>query len=118
MSSASSSQLTVTVNDNGNWGQTRSFTPPSQVLLINILGTTGSNIGNKAAVTAAITASILGGTTVIGASLYGLYIFIRRKSNLLPQEYDPWENEEGFDATLDNPLYRGSSEPKVALDTE
>jgi len=52
--------------------------------------------------------SLVGVTTVVSVSLFAAYRVMKKK-NLIPEEADPWENDDLFDATLDNPIYSGAT---------
>jgi len=77
-------------------------------------GSTSTNItvvisapGGSSVVAAPVTAALVGVTTVLSMAVFGTYKVMKNKK-LLPEEADPWENDELFDATLDNPLYAGA----------
>jgi len=63
--------------------------------------------GGAGVASAGVTAALVGVTTVLSMAVFGTYKVMKNKK-LLPEEADPWENDELFDATLDNPLYAGA----------
>jgi len=58
--------------------------------------------------TQAAVGGLVGVTTLVSISMFGAYRLMKRRK-LIPEEADPWENDELFDATLDNPLYSGAT---------
>jgi hypothetical protein len=58
--------------------------------------------------TEAAVGGLVGVTTLVSLSMFGAYRLMKRRK-LIPEEADPWENDELFDATLDNPLYSGAT---------
>jgi len=96
----------IRVDDNGFWGQEAS--PVNKFVNTSILMNIDSvNNGQIFGQSAQVGSAIAGGTTVISAGIYGLYRLMKRKK-LLPEDADPWETDEFFDKTLDNPLFSGT----------
>jgi len=54
-----------------------------------------------------IAGGFIGLTTLMSAGVLGIYKVLKNKK-VIPEEADPWENDELFNATLDNPLFAGS----------
>jgi len=47
---------------------------------------------------------LVGLTSAFSAVVFGIYGTLKKK-RIIPEEIDPWENDEIFDVTSDNPLY-------------
>jgi len=119
-SSVATAILNVTVLDNGNFGLPASFATPTKLLTLPVQAP-GSipPSSNKAIVATTVAISIVGGTGLASGGIYVIFVFMKRKTKLLPEkEEDPWENDAGFDSTLDNPLYTGPNAPNtISLET-
>lgn len=59
-------------------------------------------------------AALVGVTTLLSMGLFGTYKILKRRK-IIPEEADPWENDELFDATLENPLFSGSPSTLAAV---
>jgi len=94
-------QITVTVFDNGNIGTGNVL---SGSTTFSVYTTTSSSSSSSSGPT--MSAAFAGGTSVISGSIYGIYRLMKKKK-LLPEDSNPWETDEGFDNTQDNPLYNG-----------
>jgi len=97
--------ITITINDNGHHDMTGNVNPLEDQFEIIV------NISQELNLLGA--AGFIGLTGLMSAGVFGAYRFMKKKK-LLPEEADPWENDELFDMTLDNPLYSGTS--SVSLD--
>jgi len=89
--------LTMFVNDQGN--------SPQGGLVLNVTKTAnillhkpGFGDGNPPPSTGVV--------GVFGLISFGMFVVYRvlRKKKIIPEEIDPWENDDMFDATVDNPL--------------
>jgi len=45
-------------------------------------------------------------TAVLSAAVFVVYVTLKKK-RIIPEEIDPWENDEVFDVTSENPLFTG-----------
>jgi len=97
--------LTFTVNDNGNFG---AGSPLASSFTLFVSITDEPQQPPQGAEQAAVGAAMVGVTTLVSLSLFGAYKIMKRRK-LIPEEADPWENDELFDATLENPIYSGAT---------
>jgi hypothetical protein len=97
-----SPSVTISIDDRGSNDGTGSpalFGTISQSIPIDVIvdgGGTGLETG------------FVGVAGVLSGAVFGAYKYMKKKK-LIPEEADPWENDELFDMTLDNPLYSGTS---------
>jgi len=108
----------ISVNDGSNFpGNTGPALSTSQTLTVTF--SSGSPPANYP-YAAPATGAMLGGTGIISTGVYILYRAMKKRK-MLPEDANPWEADEGFDNTLDNPLYTGtpttSSATRVTLVT-
>jgi hypothetical protein len=101
----------VTVNflvaDNGAFGEGPGAVPKTTTLSI-FIPVQRSNTPSDEITTTASVGALVGVTTLMSLGMFGAYKIMKRRK-LIPEEADPWENDELFDATLDNPLYSGAT---------
>jgi len=101
-SATASGNLTISVNDGGFYSEVASGPGPVMTGQGSVAVTIG---GNKSFHSApAATGAFVGGTSIVSAAVYGVYRTLKSKK-VIPEEADPWENDDAFDATSDNPLY-------------
>jgi len=116
VSSATMAYLNVTVNDNGNYGSGGPLVASKLLTITVSIGQPPTNYSYAAPVSGAL----LGGTGIFSSGVYMLYRAMKKRK-MLPEDANPWEADEGFDNTLDNPLYTGtpttSSATRVTLVT-
>jgi len=98
----STGSLLIQVNDNGYFSEQAQGpgTPLTANATISVTFTTTSSLSSGSAATGAF----IGSTTIVSAAVYGVYRTLKSKK-VIPEEADPWENDDAFDATADNPLY-------------
>jgi len=101
-SATTSGSLTISVNDGGYYSEVASGAGSVLTGQGSVTVTIG---GNKSLHSApAATGAFVGGTGIVSAAVYGVYRTLKSKK-VIPEEADPWENDDAFDATSDNPLY-------------
>jgi len=95
--------IVIFVNDNGNVGIGGPMNTTKTInVSINTSGIFGAGSG------------FIGVTTLMSAGVFGIYRALKRKK-IIPEESDPWENDEIFDVTEDNPLFVGSPDSLTPL---
>jgi len=92
--SSTTGTLVVTVNDQGVTGN-------------GPLTTTHTTSINVVIQSDSIAGGFFGLTSLMSMGVFGVYKLLKKKK-VIPEEADPWENDELFNATLDNPLFAGS----------
>jgi len=96
---------TLTVNDNGNFGGANN--PLSGSCTLTVRYTKGPSKNVSDAPSGAVAGAVAGSATLVSAGIYGVYKLLKKKK-ILPEDADPWETDEYFDQTTDNPLYSGT----------
>jgi len=99
--------LYVTFNDLGNISPSGL---PHLTATLKFLVTVNPAGGTQQS--AVFTSAFVGVSSVLSMGVFGAYK-IMKKNKLIPEDADPWENDEMFDATLDNPLFSGA--PAVGM---
>eukprot|EP01119_Soliformovum_irregulare_P000948 TRINITY_DN1069_c0_g1_i1.p1 TRINITY_DN1069_c0_g1~~TRINITY_DN1069_c0_g1_i1.p1 ORF type:complete len:2760 (+),score=837.80 TRINITY_DN1069_c0_g1_i1:89-8368(+) len=103
--------ITLTIKDFGNGGD---GTPSAiqynitKQFRLNYGGTVGST-GPPAGAGGAVT-GLVGVTSLLSLALFGGYRIMKKKK-IIPENVDPWENDEIFNATQDNPLFATGPAP-------
>jgi len=95
--------ITINVNDGGATG---SGGPLSTIKVIPVLlkaPVAGGGGGGRGA------GGLIGVSSLMSLLIFGVYRFLAKKK-IIPEEVDPWENDDMFDATVDNPLRMTSLE--------
>jgi hypothetical protein len=82
------------------------ITKPAQNVTKTIQLVAATNIDRTLETVVGAAGALVGVTTVASIGVYGVYAVLKRRK-LLPDEADPWENDELWDATIDNPLFSG-----------
>jgi hypothetical protein len=104
-----SGSLIISVNDQGYYSEAAAGqgSPLTARKSVTITINTSQSLNTTPA---GVTAAFVGGTSIVSAAVYGVYRTLKSKK-LIPEEADPWENDDAFDATNDNPLYAAGETP-------
>lgn len=101
--------LIIQVNDQGYYSEVAQGAGPA--LTTNATVTVTLSAANSlSSGPAAVTGAFVGSTGIVSAAVYGVYRTLKSKK-VIPEEADPWENDDAFDATGENPLYGNGVTP-------
>eukprot|EP01114_Cavostelium_apophysatum_P013120 TRINITY_DN310_c0_g1_i2.p1 TRINITY_DN310_c0_g1~~TRINITY_DN310_c0_g1_i2.p1 ORF type:complete len:3659 (-),score=1079.82 TRINITY_DN310_c0_g1_i2:58-10971(-) len=95
--------FTIIVSDTGNFGTggVKNVTIRSKLCLKGGTSGKGGSTANGAA------SGFVAVTTAMALGIFSIYKILKHKK-IIPEDVDPWENDEVFDVTLDNPLFSGN----------
>jgi len=102
-------KVTFTVQDHGFFGQEVPLVPKSTTYQVHIFINRTQGVGRSIA-----SGALIGVTTAMSAAVYGAYKAMKKRK-LIPEDADPWANDELFDASMDNPIYSGHPTTSTAL---
>jgi hypothetical protein len=107
-------QLTIFANDLGNPTGGANLTA-SYTIFTKSYNNPSSSLDPSAA--GSTTGAFIGLSSLLSGSVYGTYRLLKKKK-LLPEDADPWENDDVFDATAENPIYAGGAANAIYGDDE
>jgi hypothetical protein len=107
------STITFVANDMGN-----NFVPPNPALAKSFtLTVTLSALTTLNNAAGALGLGLIGVTSAGSMAVFGVYK-VMKKRRMLDENADPWENDDIFDATNDNPLFSGLPQSTPIYDSE